>query len=100
MVKANFLHPTLATDMTEVERKVMSEHIAFWTRQVERGTTVVMGPVLDPRGAYGIGVVEVKDEAKLRALLASDPAVKAGLQRDEFYPMSPRTIVRKPKLPL
>jgi len=85
--------------MTEVERKVMSEHIAFWTHQVERGTTVVMGPVLDPRGACGIGVVEVKDEAELRALLASDPAVKAGLQRDEFYPMSPRTIVRKPKLP-
>jgi len=86
--------------MTETETKVMSEHIAYWTGRVERGTTVVFGPVLDPKRAYGIGVVEVEDEAELRALLASDPAVKAGLQRDEFYPMSPRSIVRKPKLPL
>jgi uncharacterized protein YciI len=98
LVKANFSRPTLATDMTEAERKVMSEHIGYWTGQVKRGTTVVMGPVLDPKGVYGVGIVEVKDEAELRALLASDPAVKAGLHRDEFYPMSPRSVVRKPKL--
>jgi uncharacterized protein YciI len=100
LVKANFSRPTLATDMTEAEKKVMSEHIAYWTGQVERGTTVVMGPVLDPKGVYGIGIVEAKDEAELRALLASDPAVKAGLHKDEFYQMSPRSIVRKPKLPI
>jgi len=100
LVKVNFSRPNLATDMTEAEGKAMSEHVAYWTGQVERGTTVVFGPVLDPKGAYGIGVVEVENEAGLRALLASDPAVKAGLQRDEFYPMSPRSIVRKQKLPL
>jgi uncharacterized protein YciI len=96
-VRANFSRPNLATDMTEVERKVMSKHIAYWKGQVERGTTVVMGPVLDPKGVYGIGIVEVEDEARLRALLASDPAVKEGLHRDEFCPMSPRSIMRKPK---
>jgi len=78
----------------------MSEHVAYWTDQVERGNTVIFGPVLDPKGVYGIGVIELENEAGLRALLASDPAVKAGLQRDEFYPMSPRSIVRKPKLSL
>ena len=73
----------------------MSKHIVYWTDQVKQGTAVVFGPVLDPKGVYGIGVVEIEDEARLRVLLARDPAVKAGLQRDEFYPMSPRSIVRK-----
>lgn len=81
--------------MTKEERKIMSEHIAYWTDQVKRGTAVVFGPVHDPKGVYGIGIVEIGDEAHLHALLARDPAVKAGLQRDEFYPMSPRSIVRK-----
>ena len=81
--------------MTKSERKIMSEHIAYWTDQAKRGTAVVFGPVLDPKGMYGIGIVEIEDEARLYALLARDPAVKTELQRDEFYPMSPRSIVRK-----
>jgi uncharacterized protein YciI len=81
--------------MTEAEEKVMSKHIAYWTEQVERGATVVMGPVCDPKRGYGIGIVETTDEAELRALLANDPAVKASLLKDEFYPMSARSIVRK-----
>jgi uncharacterized protein YciI len=100
LILRNFSRSTLATDMTEAEEKVMSEHIAYWTGQVERGTTVVMGPVCDPKRSYGIGIVEAAGEAELRALLARDPAVKAGLFRDEFYPMSRRSIVRKPKLPI
>jgi uncharacterized protein YciI len=77
----------------------MSQHIAYWTDQMKRGTTVVFGPVLDPKGAYGIGVVEIEDEPRLRALLERDPAVKAGLQKDDFYPMSPRSIVRESRSP-
>jgi len=78
----------------------MSEHIAYWTDQAKRGTAVVFGPVNDPKGAYGIGIVEVENETRLRALLAKDPAIKGGLQRDEFYPMSHRSIVRKTEIPL
>ena len=78
----------------------MSEHIAYWTDQAKRGNAVVFGPVLDPKGIYGVGIVEIEDEARLHALLAGDPAVKAELQRDEFYPMSPRSVVRKMKAPL
>ena len=85
--------------MTESERKIMSEHIAYWTEQAERGTAVVFGPVLDPEKPYGVGIVEIENEARLHDLVARDPAVKAGLQRDEFYPMSPRTIVRKMQVP-
>lgn len=79
--------------MTKSESKVMSEHVAFWTNQTKRGTAVVFGPVLDPKCVYGIGVVEIEDEAHLLSLLRRDPAVKAALQRDEFYSMSPRSIV-------
>jgi hypothetical protein len=43
-------------------------------------------------------IVELEDDA-VHALLASE-RVKAGLHRDEFYPMSHCSIVRKPKLPV
>jgi len=85
--------------MTESERKIMSEHIAYWMEQAEKGTAVVFGPVLDPEKPYGIGIVEIENEASLHDLVAGDPAVKASLQRDEFYQMSPRTIVRKMEVP-
>jgi uncharacterized protein YciI len=87
---------TFVQDMTEAERMVMNEHVAYWTGLAERGTVVVFGPVLDPKEVYGIAVVEVKDDAEMRALLANDPAVKAGVhEKDEFHPMSPKSFVRK-----
>lgn len=94
-VKAIPPRPTFAADMTETERNVMHEHVAYWTEQAERGTAIVFGPVLDPKVVYGILIAEVKDEAELRNLIANDPAVKAGILRDEFYLMGPSSIVRK-----
>ena len=65
---------TFAQDMTEAERAIMMEHIAHWTGLMERKIVVVFGPVMDPAGAYGMGVVEVESEDQLRALLDDDPA--------------------------
>ena len=47
--------PTFAHDMTEAEKKVMIEHVAYWTGLMEKGVAVVFGPVLDPKGAWGTG---------------------------------------------
>ncbi len=45
----------------------------------ERGVAIVFGPVADPSGGYGIGVIEAKDEAEMLALQADDPAIKTGI---------------------
>ena len=75
-IKATGPRPTFVSDMTDEERKVMNEHVAYWTGLFERGTAIVFGPVLDPKEVFGIAIVDVKDEAEMRSLLANDPAVK------------------------
>jgi uncharacterized protein len=86
--------PTFAHDMTEVERKVMVEHVAYWTSLMEKGIAVVYGPVLDPKGAWGLAVVETSTEAEARAIVSNDPVFKTRLGTIEVHPMSPRSIVR------
>ena len=87
--------PTFPMDVTETERKVMREHVAYWTGLRDTGVVIVFGPVLDPKGVWGVAIVETVDEASARALLAIDPVEKAGLGRIEIYPMGPGTIVRE-----
>ena len=84
--------PTFHLDMTDNERVVMQEHVAYWSTHAETGTAIVFGPVMDPAGVYGIGVYSVRDEAEMQRLLAADPA--SGLLEYEVFPM-PRAVVGK-----
>ena len=77
---------TFVQDMTKAERKAMEEHAIYWKGLIDRGTAIVFGLVLDPKGPWGVGIVEVADEPDARVLGANDPAVKAGLTF-EVYPM-------------
>jgi uncharacterized protein len=89
--KLNFflkLHPprpTFMQDMTEAERGIMQLHIAFWAPYVQDGTVIVLGPVMDPNGGYGIAVVSVDSAEQLHEIVARDPA--NGLNRYEIWPM-------------
>ena len=76
---------TFAQDMTAEERQVMQQHVAYWTGLMQQGTAVVFGPVLDPAGVYGMGVVKTEGEPQLRELLDGDPAGR--LNRYQFWPM-------------
>jgi hypothetical protein len=79
--------------MTPAEAQLMAEHAAYWTRFAERGTAVVFGPVLDPKGPWGLGVLAVADESEARSLAAGDPVIKANSGfAYEILPM-PRAIV-------
>jgi uncharacterized protein YndB with AHSA1/START domain len=80
--------PSFALDMNEEERAVMQEHVGYWTKKLAEGTAIVFGPVLDPTGPWGLGVVRVNDEAELKAFEAEDPAIRSrrGL-RYEVLPM-------------
>jgi uncharacterized protein YciI len=84
--------PSFVDDMTDEEKAVMGEHVEYWTGLMADGIAVVFGPVLDPAGPYGLGVVEVESQEQLERLIAGDPAVRAGLTT-KAYPM-PGTVVR------
>ena len=71
--------------MTDEERKIMQQHIGYWKPYLDNGTMLVFGPVLDPKGAYSLGIVAVEDEAQLQSLLEKDPA--ASINTYEYHPM-------------
>ncbi len=56
--------PTFVKDMTNTEAKLMQEHAAYWKGLAERGIYLVVGLVSDPKGAYGVGIINVENEAK------------------------------------
>lgn len=87
--------PSFAVDMTDDEKRLMQEHGAYWTKLAEKGTALLFGPVLDPAGSYGIGVIEVEKEHDVDAVTANDPVARSGRQfRHEAYEM-PQVIVGK-----
>ena len=77
--------PTFSQDMTPDERAIMMQHITYWTELMNKGKVVVFGPVMDPAGAYGMGVVEADTEEELITFLNGDSA--ATINHYEHYPM-------------
>ena len=75
--------PTFMQDMTDEERAVMQKHLVYWNNLMSQGKVLAFGPVLDPQGAYGLGIVEVENEEEVKELMANDPA--NGLNKYEYY---------------
>jgi uncharacterized protein YciI len=85
--------PTFAEDATPAEQAVMEQHFAYWKDLNKKGICTFGGPVLDPKGAYGMIVVRAEDQNAAVALGEGDPSVKSGLNKIEiaeirvaFYP--------------
>ena len=78
---------TFHQDMSEEESKIMKEHSAYWREMQDRGIAPVFGPVLDPKGVWGLGIIEIDNESEAYKLTASDPAITSGLCTIEIYPM-------------
>ena len=89
-VKTQNPRPTFHLDMTEEERSIMEKHVAYWSEYARQGIAVAFGPVMDPRGVYGIGIYRADNEEVMQDLLAKDPA--AGLLRYDVCPM-PRLVL-------
>lgn len=88
--------PSFALDMTDEEGCLMKLHGEYWADLAQKGVALIFGPVLDPAGSYGIGVVEVEKAEDLNDLTANDPVSKSGLQfRHEAHPM-PEVVVGSP----
>ncbi|HET6965485.1 MAG TPA: YciI family protein [Acidimicrobiales bacterium] len=79
--------PTFTSDMTDEERSAMGEHAAYWRDLMARGSVLAFGPVADPAGPYGLGVVLADDMAGAEALRDGDPAVRKIGMKTEIAPM-------------
>jgi uncharacterized protein YciI len=94
LFKLNPPRATFAQDMTAEERQVMQAHGTYWHSLAERGIAIFVGPVADPAGAWGVGIVEVEDEATARSLVHDDPASRSSIPfRYEMFPVM-RAILR------
>jgi uncharacterized protein len=92
--RLNAPRPTLAHDMTAAEAAVMDRHADYWSELLARGSAVVFGPVLDPKGAWGLGIIRADNEAEAREVIEADPILGADLGFSyEMSPM-PRTYLR------
>lgn len=79
--------PTFAQDMTPEETKLMVAHAAYWKEIFATGKVLIIGPVMEAKGSFGIAVLEVANEDEAWALANADPSVKAGLNKVELSPM-------------
>jgi uncharacterized protein YciI len=78
---------TFPMDISEEERALMGRHGQYWSGQMAEGRVVIFGPVLDPKGAWGLGILRARDESEVQALLAGDPVILA--QRGFSYETLP-----------
>ena len=67
--------PTFPFDMTEAERAIMTAHADYWRARLGAGGAIVLGPVADPAGPWGLAVVRAADDVRLRQMLDDDPAI-------------------------
>lgn len=79
--------------MTADERAIMVQHVGYWTGKVETGNALVFGPVADPKGGYGIGIIKTATMADMEALRDADPAMQANVGFSyDILPM-PRIVI-------
>ena len=79
MVKLLPPRASFLVDATPAERAIMREHADYWRAHLEDGLVVAFGPVNDPAGSFGIGLVRVSEAAELDDFLACDPAIQSGI---------------------
>jgi hypothetical protein len=67
--------PDFAFTMSDEERATMASHVRYWSGLAEQGKVLAFGPVDDPSGAYGIGIVLAEDHGEAVVLRDGDPAL-------------------------
>ena len=59
----------------------------YWKELTNRKNAIVYGPVFDPRGIYGMTIIEVNSEQQADAIAKGDPAVLSKICTCELIPM-------------
>ncbi len=71
---------------TAETRKLQEEHMANIQKMAAAGKLVIAGPFVDNGDLRGLYVFRVGSAEEAKALVESDPAVKAGRLRFELHP--------------
>jgi uncharacterized protein YciI len=74
-----------AQTMTAEEQQAMAEHMVYWRQLLADGKVVVYGPVADPEGVWGMGVLRAADRAEVLAIGERDPSIVAGVNTFEVF---------------
>jgi uncharacterized protein YciI len=78
-----------------MEMKIMQEHVAYWKELTDRKIVHLFGPVVDPKGTYGLAIVEAANEGIVNEYGIHDPAIEADMGfKFDIYPM-PQVIFRE-----
>jgi uncharacterized protein len=81
-----FRGPKWTPGDTPEARKLQEEHMANIRRMGEAGKLVIAGPFTDNGDLRGLYVFRAATPEEAKALVESDPAVKAGHLRFELHP--------------
>jgi hypothetical protein len=88
LCRLNGPRATFPQDMTQAERGLMGEHAGHWLQKMRTGEAVVFGPVADPAGFWGLGVLECAGADEARSFTQSDPVIRGGAGFSyEIHPM-------------
>ena len=79
LLRLNATRPDFAYTMTDDEPAVMGGHSAFWREHLTGGTALILSPVADPAGPWGLCIAQTTDRAAAQALIDADPAVIDGV---------------------
>jgi uncharacterized protein YndB with AHSA1/START domain/uncharacterized protein YciI len=70
--------PSFMADMTAEEMDVMRRHAGYWTELLKRGAAIAFGPVADPKGGWGVGILRADSEQAVLEMRDGDPAIQSG----------------------
>jgi uncharacterized protein len=79
--------PTFGFDMTADERALMMQHVIYARQAFADGKLLAFGPVMYPDDTFGIAVMQAENEDEIKAFIANDPTVLAGMNRYTYAPM-------------
>jgi uncharacterized protein YciI len=68
-----------AQTMTADEQSAMAAHTEYWQGLLRDGKVVVYGPVADPEGVWGMGVLRAESQQESLLVGENDPAVARGV---------------------
>ena len=80
-------------NMNDEERRITGEHFAYLQNLFAQGKLTFAGQAFDPKGLFGIIIVNAPDQEAATALLNGDPTVKSKIFRGEAIPF--RTVLER-----
>lgn len=80
--------PAMLTDgPTDDEQRIVGEHFAYLSSLTDAGQVELVGRTQNnDASAFGIAIFRADNEAAARAVMAADPAVRAGVMQAELFP--------------